>query len=155
MQIHLIAIGNRMPKWVEQGYHDYAKRLPKDCQLILKEISAGKRPKNVDLVRVINDEGERMLAAIPKNSFVVALDLNHKQWSTEQLAGHIQQWQFDGQSIALLIGGPEGLSNACRARARQTWCLSCLTLSHPLVRVLVAEQIYRAWSLLCQHPYHR
>ena len=155
MQIHLIAIGNRMPSWVTQGYQDYAKRLPRECSLVLKEIPAGKRQKNSDLVRITRDEGERMLAAIPRNAWVVSLDLNQKQWSTEQLAEHMQQWQLDWQHVALLVGGPEGLADACRSRANQIWCLSPLTLPHPVVRIVVAEQIYRSWSILCNHPYHR
>ena len=155
MQIHLIAIRNRMPSWVTQGYEDYAKRLPKECSLVLKEIPAGKRQKNSDLARITHAEGERMLAAIPKNALVVSLDLSQKQWSTEQLAERMQQWQLEYQHIALLVGGPEGLADACRAKARQTWCLSALTLPHPVVRIVVAEQIYRAWSILCNHPYHR
>ena len=155
MQIHLIAIGNRMPSWVTQGYEEYAKRLPKECALILKEIPAGKRQKHSDLARITQAEGERMLAAIPKNALVVSLDLSQKQWSTEQLAERMQQWQLGWQHIALLVGGPEGLADACRARASQTWCLSALTLPHPVVRIVVAEQIYRAWSILCNHPYHR
>ena len=155
MQIHLIAIGNRMPSWVTQGYEDYAKRLPKECSLVLKEIPAGKRQKNSDLARITKVEGERMLEAIPKNALVVSLDLGQKQWSTEQLAERMQQWQLDWQHVALLVGGPEGLADACRTRASQAWCLSALTLPHPVVRIVVAEQLYRAWSILCNHPYHR
>jgi 23S rRNA (pseudouridine1915-N3)-methyltransferase len=155
MNIHLIAIGGRMPDWVEQGYEEYAKRLPAECALRLTEISAGRRGKNADLARILNDEAQRMLAAIPKAAIVVALEVNGRAWSTERLANQLQDWMNAGQDLALLIGGPDGLGDAARAKAVQRWSLSPLTLPHPLVRVIVAEQLYRAWSILHRHPYHR
>jgi 23S rRNA (pseudouridine1915-N3)-methyltransferase len=155
MNIHLIAIGNRMNTWVNQGFNEYAKRLPSECQLKLIEISAGKRGKNADIARITQQEGERMLAAIPKDSLVIAMDVEGKLWSTEALSREMSQWLPSGQDVCLLVGGPEGLAPACHQIARLSWSLSALTLPHPLVRIVIAEQIYRAWSILKGHPYHR
>ncbi|MFM8442614.1 MAG: 23S rRNA (pseudouridine(1915)-N(3))-methyltransferase RlmH [Methylococcus sp.] len=155
MQIHLVAVGNRMPGWVTEGYLEYAKRLPPECRLVLREITPGKRLKNADITRIRAEEGERILAAIAPEDHVIALEMLGKAWSTETLAEQLGQWQRDGRRIALLVGGPDGLSNPCRDRADQQWSLSPLTLPHPIVRIVVAEQIYRAWSWLNRHPYHR
>jgi len=155
MNIHLIAVGEKMPRWVQDGYGEYAKRLPAECALKLVEIAPGKRGKNADIARAMRDEGERMLAAIPKGARVIALEVNGREWATEQLATQLEGWLAGGQDIALLVGGPEGLTGDCRRRADQLWSLSPLTLPHPLVRVLLAEQLYRAWSILRGHPYHR
>ena len=155
MQIHMIAVGNRMPPWVREGYDEYAKRLPAECELILKEIAPGRRFKHSDLTRIIDEEGQRMLAAISKDSHVVALDPPGHQWSTRELSEALDRWQRKGTKVTLLVGGPEGLSDACRCRADEVWGLSKLTFPHPLVRIIVAEQLYRSWSLLRNHPYHR
>jgi 23S rRNA (pseudouridine1915-N3)-methyltransferase len=155
MQIHLISIGNRMPAWVRQGYDEYAKRLPRECELILKEISPGARGKSCDVARVVKDEGERMLAAIPANCVPITLDLAGSPWSTPELSHALKRWRESGQNVALLVGGPEGLAEGVKKTARESWCLSNLTFPHPLVRIVVAEQLYRAWSILNNHPYHR
>lgn len=155
MQIYLVSIGNRMPAWVEQGYQEYAKRLPRECELVLKEIAPGNRGKNSDVARIIRDEGERMIEALPTNCHVVTLDVGGKLWSTEELAAVLKRWLESGQHVALLVGGPEGLSDAAKRKGRESWSLSNLTFPHPLVRVILAEQIYRAWSILHHHPYHR
>ncbi len=155
MQIHLVAVGQKMPQWVNEGYSEFAKRLPPECRLKLHEIPAGKRGKNSDIKRILQREGERMLAALPKDCLVIALDVQGQSWSTEKLSSQVSQWMQGGRDIALLIGGPEGLDPSCLSRARQSWSLSPLTLPHPLVRVILAEQIYRAWSILANHPYHR
>jgi 23S rRNA (pseudouridine1915-N3)-methyltransferase len=155
MQIQLIAVGMRMPDWVEQGYAEYAKRLPRECELRLKEIAPGQRGKNADLVRAMEEEGRKMLAAIGQGERVVALDLSGREWSTPQAAEHLARWLADGRNVSLLVGGPEGLAPACLARADERWRLSALTFPHPLVRVILAEQLYRAWSILNNHPYHR
>ncbi len=155
MRIHLIGVGTKMPDWVESGYAEYAKRLPHECSLNLIEIAASPRGKNADLKRAIQAEGERMLKAIPKNSLVVALDVKGKSHSTESLAQELEGWLSGGRDVSLLVGGPEGLSSACRAEAQKKWSLSKLTFPHPLVRVIIAEQVYRAWSYLNGHPYHR
>ena len=144
-----------MPDWVTKGYNEYAKRLKGDCQLKLLEVAAGKRGKNADLLRIKNQEGEKILSAIPKGCLVMALEVRGRSWTTEQLSKQLDNWLHGGQDIALLIGGPEGLSDACVARADVKWSLSPLTLPHPLVRVLLSEQIYRAYSILKHHPYHR
>jgi 23S rRNA (pseudouridine1915-N3)-methyltransferase len=155
VRIHLIAVGTRMPAWVEQGYAEYARRLPPDCALQLTEIPAGKRGKGADIARLTREEGERTLAAVPKGARIVVLDVKGQAWSTEQLAQTLDAWRNEGRDVALLVGGPEGLAPECLARAEQRWSLSALTLPHPLVRIVVAEQLYRAWSILSNHPYHR
>ena len=144
-----------MPGWVQQGYDEYAKRLPRECELVLKEIAPGKRGKNSDVVRIVKEEGERMIAAIPQSALIVALDIPGKPWTTHELALGMQRWLESGQHIALLVGGPEGLADSAKQLARESWSLSRLTFPHPLVRVMVAEQLYRAWSILHNHPYHR
>jgi len=154
MQIQLIAVGNKMPDWVQQGYNEYAKRLPRECELVLKEISPDKR-RSGDIVRITKEEGERMIAALSPRSHIVTLDIPGKPWSTEDLAQRLRRWQENAQPVALMVGGPEGLSPQVKALAQESWSLSPLTFPHPLVRVVVAEQIYRAWSLLNNHPYHR
>lgn len=155
MRLRLIAMGQRMPGWVQEGYEEYAKRLPRECALELVEIPLQRRGKGVDLERTVASEDERMLGAVPGGSRVVALEVEGRQWSTPQLAARLEQWMADGRDAVLLVGGPEGLGTKCRAHADERWSLSALTLPHPLVRVVVAEQIYRAWSILRGHPYHR
>ena len=155
MLIHLIAVGTRMPSWVEDGYSEYAKRMPPESKIKLIEISAGKRGKNSDIKRLTQQEGEKMLAAIPKNTKVVALDVLGKACSTEELAQELKAWQGSGQDVAILIGGPEGLAKDCLNQAQQKISLSNLTLPHPLVRVVLAEQLYRATTILKGHPYHK
>lgn len=155
MKIQLIAVGTRMPAWVETGFVEYQRRFPKDLPLELVEIPAGKRGKNADIPRILQKEGELTLAAAGKGARIVTLDLPGKPWTTEQLARQLESWKQDGRDVALLIGGPEGLAPECKTVAEQSWCLSPLTLPHPLVRVVVAESLYRAWSITANHPYHR
>lgn len=155
MQIHLLSVGTRMPGWVQTGFAEYAKRLPHECRLKLVEIAPAKRGKNPDLERIRREEGERLLAAVPRDAAVIALEVGGRSWSTEQLAERLRGWLQDGRDLALLVGGPDGLPAACRERAELQWSLSSLTLPHPLVRVVLAEQFYRAWSLVSGHPYHR
>lgn len=155
MIVHLLAVGTRMPQWVDQGYREYAHRMPPECALKLTEIAPGKRTKGADLRRLQRQEGERLLAAIPNGAHVIALEIGGRSMDTESLADQLSQWLQGGRDVALLVGGPEGLDPLCRERAYRAWSLSPLTLPHPLVRIVVAEQIYRAWSLLKGHPYHR
>ena len=155
MKITLIAIGKHMPSWVVEGYEEYAKRLPAEMSLKLIEINAGKRTKGCDIAKLIHKEGEQMLAAIPIGNRVVALEVTGKMWDTPKLSLQLQKWREESRDIALLIGGPEGLAPACLEKAELRWSLSPLTLPHPLVRIIVAEQLYRAWSIICGHPYHR
>ena len=156
MEINLIAIGTRMPDWVEQGYHAYAKRLTTDVKLNLIELPAKKRSNDGEIPKIIEAEGEQLLKAVPPSTTrLIALDQRGKTWTSKELADQIQTWQLNAEKISLLIGGPEGLSQCCRDKAHQLWSLSSLTLPHPLVRVLLAEQLYRAWSILHNTPYHR
>ena len=155
MQIHLISVGNRMPDWVKSGYDEYAKRLPRECELVLREIPLGQRGKNCDVARIIREEGERMNVAIPAGAHIVALDLSGQVLTTPQLAQTLSRWLEGGKPIALLVGGPDGLADSVKSKAAEFWSLSALTYPHPLVRIIVAEQLYRAWSILNNHPYHR
>lgn len=155
MKIQLIAVGNKMPAWVTEGFKIYQKRFPAEMPLELIEITAEKRGKNADIARILDKEGKNMLAAIPKGVRIVTLDIPGKPWDTQQLASQLTHWQHDGRDVAILIGGPEGLSPACKQAAEQSWSLSPLTLPHPLVRVVMAESLYRAWSINNNHPYHR
>ncbi|MFU9136252.1 23S rRNA (pseudouridine(1915)-N(3))-methyltransferase RlmH [Erwinia tasmaniensis] len=155
MKLQLVAVGTKMPDWVQSGFMEYLRRFPKDMPLELVEVPAGKRGKNADIRRILDKEGELMLAAMGKGNRVVTLDIPGQPWETPHLATQLERWKQDGRDVSLLIGGPEGLSPACKAAAEQSWSLSALTLPHPLVRVLVAESLYRAWSITANHPYHR
>ncbi len=155
MKIQLVAVGTRMPDWVECGYQEYSRRFPKDMPLELIEIVAGKRGKNADIKRILQKEGELTLAAIPKGNRIVTLEVTGRPWTTEKLAENLESWKLDGRDVSLLIGGPEGLAPACIQASEQKWSLSPLTLPHPLVRIVVAESLYRAWSITANHPYHR
>ncbi|TQV73973.1 23S rRNA (pseudouridine(1915)-N(3))-methyltransferase RlmH [Aliikangiella marina] len=155
MKIKLIAVGTKMPDWVEKAYRNYAQRLPKDCSLELIEIPAAKRSKNQQASLWMDKEGQQILKVIDTSDWVVALDVKGKNWSTQDLAGQITQWQHMGNNVCLLVGGPDGLAPECLARANSRWSLSALTMPHPLVRIVLAEAIYRAWSVTVNHPYHR
>lgn len=155
MRIKLIAVGSKMPKWIVEGFTDYVKRLPKDFALELVEIPMSPRGKNADIAKAIRKEGDAMLEAIPATDKVIAMEVLGKEWSTEQLAQQAEDWRMEGDNLSLLVGGPDGLDPRCTAKADQCWSLSKLTLPHPIVRVILAEQIYRAWTLMNNHPYHR
>jgi 23S rRNA (pseudouridine1915-N3)-methyltransferase len=155
MRIIMLAVGERMPSWVDDGFTQYARRMPRECRLELREISAGRRAKGADIARVNRDEGERILSALPPRARFIALDRTGTSWSTEELAKQMGDWLAGGDDIAMAIGGPEGLSKPCLDAAESRWSLSRLTFAHPVARVVVAEQIYRAWSLLRGLPYHR
>jgi len=155
MRIKLIAIGTKMPMWINEGFNDYAKRLPRDFLLELVEIPMSPRGKNTDIAKAIRKEGDSMLEAIPTNDKVITLEVLGRPWSTEQLMEQATNWRMEGNNISLLVGGPDGLDPRCSQKADQQWSLSALTLPHPIVRVILAEQIYRAWTLMNNHPYHR
>ncbi|CAH0992432.1 Ribosomal RNA large subunit methyltransferase H [Sinobacterium norvegicum] len=155
MRIRIIAVGSKMPKWVDEGVNEYLKRLPATFKVEFVEIPLGKRGKGADVKRAIASESTNMLAQVPASSRVVALDVLGKSWSTEKLADYMADWQMTSPDVCLLIGGPDGLSSECLQRADQKWSLSALTMPHPLVRVLLAEQIYRGWTINQNHPYHR
>lgn len=155
MRLNLLAVGNKMPAWVTDGYLEYSRRLPRECSLQIQEITPAKRGKTGSPLNWMREEESRILAAVPDSNHVVALDVKGKQWSTEQLADQLKSWMADGRDVALLVGGADGLSETCLQQAGQKWSLSTMTLPHPLVRIVVAEQIYRAWTILQNHPYHR
>jgi len=155
MKIHLLAVGTKMPDWVTQGFNEYAHRLPAKCSLYLKEIPAEKRSKNSNIKAIMQKEADKLKNAIPNNCRVVALDVKGQSWSTEKLATHLQDWMMGGQDIALLVGGPDGLTDELLALSQEKWSLSNLTFPHPLVRVILSEQIYRAFTITENHPYHR
>jgi 23S rRNA (pseudouridine1915-N3)-methyltransferase len=155
MIINLIAVGSRCSQWAKTGFQDYQKRLPAECKLNLITIPLSKRGKNSEISKHIAEEEKKILAAIPKRSRIIALDVQGQMWNTQQLAQSLQRWQLERQDVSLLIGGPDGLGEACTKIAERIWSLSPLTLPHALVRIVVAEQLYRAWSLLSNHPYHR
>lgn len=144
-----------MPEWVNQGYNEYARRMPPELSLDLVEIPLAHRGKNPDIPRLMQREGDAILSALGPRDRVIALEVGGRNWSTEKLAGQLENWQLDGRDVSFLVGGPDGLADICRDRADQLWSLSALTLPHPLVRILLAEQLYRAWSVTRNHPYHR
>ncbi len=155
MRISVIAVGTRMPAWVSQGVAEYSKRLPRELQLVWREIPVARLGKDAGAQQLCAVEGEQMLKAIAPGERVIALDVSGKRLSTEQLARQLERWQMSGDNYNFLIGGPDGLAPACLARADLRWSLSDLTLPHPLVRVLLVEQLYRAWTITVNHPYHR
>ncbi len=155
MKARLISVGERMPAWVADGFAEYAKRLSRELPLELVETPLGARGKGRDSVRAIADEGSAVLAAIPRDTHVVALDGRGKPWSSEQLAEELARWRMHGRDLAILVGGPDGHAPDVLARADQRWSLGPLTLPHMLVRLVVAEQLYRAVSINAGHPYHR
>jgi 23S rRNA (pseudouridine1915-N3)-methyltransferase len=155
VKCRLIAAGTRLPDWVNTGFEEYQKRLRTPLVLELHEISVATRSAGENPQRAVQREGADMLAALAKDDYVVTLEITGKPMSTEQLSTWLQERLRDARPLALMIGGPDGLSPAVLDRANQRWSLSPLTLPHALVRVVVAEQIYRAMSLLAGHPYHR
>ena len=144
-----------MPAWVEQAYAQYAKRMPAHIRVRLRQLPPGKRSKGSNIERVLQDEGERVLAATPKGARVIALERCGRQLDTLALAQALREWMTQGRDIALWIGGPEGLGENCLTQAQEQWSLSALTLAHPIVRVVLVEQLYRAWSIIANLPYHR
>ena len=155
MKFTLVSVGSKMPAWVEAGVAEYRKRLPRDFELQVVESPLSQRSKATNLPQAIAREGEACLRAIGANDFVIALEVKGRAFSTEQLAGRLGSLRDEGRNVSLLVGGPDGLSPACLAAADLQWSLSTLTFPHPIVRIIVAEQLYRAWSLLNNHPYHR
>jgi 23S rRNA (pseudouridine1915-N3)-methyltransferase len=154
VKIRLIAVGQRPPEWVSRGFTEYARRLPREMSLELVEVAAAVR-KNAASQRAGKQEAERLLAQVQRGDLLVALDERGKAWSTLELAEKLDDWRMQGRDIAFLIGGADGLDPMCRERAEHVLSLSAMTLPHALVRVVLAEQLYRAWTILTGHPYHR
>ena len=155
MRLRILAVGPRMPGWVDEGFQEYAKRMPPEIRIDLLELPLGPRGKNQPVARAVEREGQAMIKAIEAGEGVIALDVRGRSWSTEKLASQLRGWQESGRNHSLLIGGPDGLAPECIARADQCWSLSPLTLPHPLVRIVLMEQLYRAWSINAEHPYHK
>jgi 23S rRNA (pseudouridine1915-N3)-methyltransferase len=154
MIVRHVAVGTRMPGWVTEGFADYAQRLPRELKLEVVEIPLAVRGKNPDVARAKQAEGEKLLERSRATTRIV-LDERGDAWSSAELARQLERWKQAGRDVSLLVGGPDGHAPAVLGAAEKKWSLSKLTLPHALVRVLVAEQIYRAWSLLANHPYHR
>ena len=155
MKLKLISIGTKMPRWVQEGVDEYSKRIVSDLGFSLLELPMAKRTKNQSPEVCREKEGEAILASIQEADYVVSLEVLGKSLDTPGLAGRLEHFKRQGRNICLIVGGPDGMSEACAARADESWSLSALTLPHPLVRVVVVEQLYRAASLSKGHPYHR
>jgi 23S rRNA (pseudouridine1915-N3)-methyltransferase len=155
MRITAIAIGTRMPAWVNQGVDDYLKRLPRHIELSFRELPAAQRGGKISPEKQKDKEGEQMLKALRAPAYTIALDERGKQLTSSGWAQQLETWLAEHSQVSFLIGGADGLAASCRERADEVWSLASLTLPHALVRVVLAEQIYRAWTLTQGHPYHR
>ena len=155
MKVNLIAIGNKMPDWVEAASNDFLKRLPAEIKVNSIFLPLIKRGKNPDIPRIVRDESRKLINAVPKDSILVVLDVLGKKVNTMQLATMLESWLQQSQDISIVIGGPDGVSDELLSQASMKISLSELTFPHPLVRVVLLEQLYRAWSILNNHPYHR
>jgi 23S rRNA (pseudouridine1915-N3)-methyltransferase len=155
VHVRLLAVGDRQPSWVDEAFAVYTGRLPRDWKFRLDVIGTVRRSKNDKSGKAVEAEGELILARLDNAEMVVLLDERGRQFDSKELAAKLSQWQGDGRDLCFVIGGPDGVSEACRQRADFTWSLSRLTLPHGLARVLLAEQLYRAHSLQTGHPYHR
>ena len=155
MHIRLLAVGDRQPAWVDDGFGKYTERLPREWRFRLDTIGTAHRKKNDRSNRAMEAEGTELLQKLAKTELVVLLDERGRQLTSKGLSAKLGSWQNDGRDVCFIIGGPDGVSDAVRQRADFTWSLSDLTLPHGMARVLLAEQLYRAWSLQTGHPYHR
>jgi len=155
VKVSLICVGTKMPGWVCQGYDEYAKRLPRELCPKLVELPLANRSKSTNTAKVKAAEGAQILGAVPKGARMIALDVLGRSISTPGLAQKLGAWQMEGEDICIVVGGPDGLSDECLRAAHEKWSLSALTLPHPLVRVVLIEQLYRAWTINQNHPYHK
>ena len=154
MRVTIVSVGHKMPAWIQEGFHEYARRMPPEIRVELVELKPEERgAKSADKAKAA--EGARILAAVPSGAAVLALDERGKSVSTQGLSVMLSGWMRDGSHPLFVIGGADGLDGAVTERADKLVSLSALTLPHGLVRVLLAEQLYRAWSILARHPYHR
>lgn len=155
MGLNLVVVGTRMPSWVEAGVAEYSKRMPAELRLNWREIRAEPRGRQVSVEQCLSREAERLSAALPRRGHTVLLDEHGKGCTTVRLARHLERWQTLGTPVSLVVGGPDGVHQQIKDAASETLRLSELTLPHPVVRIILAEQLYRAWSILAGHPYHR
>jgi 23S rRNA (pseudouridine1915-N3)-methyltransferase len=155
MKIILLAVGTKMPRWVDEAFDDYAKRFGRDISFELKEIKPEKRGGGVTAEKGIAAEHARLVAAIPPRAKLVVLDERGKNWTSMQLADAMKDWLAGGDDLCFVIGGADGLSTELKARADLLLQLSAMTLPHGMVRVMLVEQLYRAVSIINNHPYHR
>ena len=155
MEFLITAVGTRMPNWVDEAFNEYQKRMPREARIRLVEIKPEKRDGGKTAQQVMGVEAERISAAIPKGAMLIALDERGKSFTSQALAQEMQKWLGAGRDVCLIIGGADGLAPEIKQRAELLWSLSPLTLPHGLVRVMLAEQLYRAHSILQNHPYHR
>ena len=155
MKLFILAVGNKMPEWISSGYNEYAKRLPREATISLVEIKPEPRTTGKSVAQIMEAEALRIESALPKDVTRIVLDERGTHWSTRQLSQKMHDWLGSGRDVAFIIGGADGLHESVRSNANQLLALSALTLPHGMVRVLLAEQLYRAYSLLHNHPYHR
>ncbi len=155
MKLWLVTVGHKMPDWITAGFNEYAKRMPREARIELLEIKPEPRTTGKNVAQIMEVEARRILAALPQNALCIALDERGMQLTTRQLAQQMQDWMGGGRDVAFIIGGADGLHESVKNSAQQLLALSTMTLPHGLVRVLLAEQLYRAHSLLHNHPYHR
>lgn len=155
MNITVLAVGNKMPCWVDEAVNEYSKRFGRDIHYTIKEIKPEKRGSGVSAAQGMAAEEKRILDAVPDNAYLVVLDERGQAPTSVELAGYLKNWQQNGEHICLIIGGADGLTDNVKQRARMMLRLSSLTLPHGMVRVLLTEQLYRAVSILNNHPYHR
>jgi len=155
MQFDLIAIGKRMPAWIDSAFNEYSKRFPKNINFNLIEIMPAKRSKNTNAEKLRKIEEEKINEVLADNSFVIALDEKGELKNSRELSMELQTWIDNNQHVSIIIGGPDGLSSSIKNKVNKIWSLSKMTLPHSLVRIIIIEQIYRAWSIINHHPYHR
>ena len=155
MKLFILAVGHKMPEWINTGFGEYAKRMPRESKIELVEIRPEPRTTGKSVTQIMEAEAGRILATLPAGCLCIALDERGMQLTTRQLAQKMGEWMGGGRDVAFVIGGADGLHESVKAAAQQQWALSPMTLPHGLVRVLLTEQLYRAHSLLHNHPYHR
>jgi 23S rRNA (pseudouridine1915-N3)-methyltransferase len=155
MKLLILAVGHKMPSWITEGFNEYSKRMPRETKIELVEIKPEPRTTGKSVPQIMEAEAQRIQAALPKDVLRIVLDERGKHWTTRQLTDHMKDWLSGGRDVAFIIGGADGLHETVRSSAHQLLALSAMVLPHGMVRVLLAEQLYRAHSLLHNHPYHR